>query len=561
MKSSEKKWLLHDIDEKKDIESIIESLLRTRKIDGETKKDFLHPDIGLITPKSVGIDEREIKKAVHRIAEAIKKQELIIVYGDYDVDGITGAAILWETLYELGANALPYIPHRVDEGYGLSEKGIGNLLASTPPGLIITVDNGIVAHVSVDIAKTHGIDVIITDHHLPETDRILPDALAIIHTTALCGSSVALLFAKEIRDQILHTISPLDSEHIVLAALATVADLVPLTNANRTILKVGLGLIDTTRRLGLRELLLVSGVADKKIGVYEIGHIISPRLNAAGRIESGMDSLRLLCTKDKKKAKDLAESLDETNKRRQLLMRDSALLAINEARKNQDGKKVIVIDSPEFEEGIIGLVAGKLVEEFYKPSIAIALRDEVSKGSVRSVSGVNIIEILRSVSDLFINVGGHPMAAGFTVKTENIPALKRKLNKIAEKTILDENLLRVVKVDVRIPLSLATFDLLSEAELLGPFGMGNPEPTFLTRRVYVRDKRIIGKDGTHVRFVISEDEVSPPLEAIAFGMAEKSVGIEKDDRIDLVYTLDTNTWNDVAKLQLRVRDFKRYQSS
>lgn len=557
MKSKIKRWVIQDAGDHKDVKSVIESLLRNRQIDEKNRQGFLHPDINLLIPKNVGIDPREIKKAIKRIEQAIEKKELIIVYGDYDVDGITGAAILWETLHALGANTLPYIPHRVDEGYGLSEKGIENLLATTPPKLIITVDNGIVAHASVDIAKAHGIDVIITDHHLSDADNGMPDALAIIHTTALCGSSVALLFSKEIKDQISQIQSTFDPEHIVLAALATVADLVPLTNANRTILKAGLDLIDASKRLGLRELLLVSGVADKKIGVYEIGHVISPRINAAGRIESGMDSLRLLCTKDKKKAKDLAESLDGINKRRQVLMKDSAVLAIETVRDGQEDKKIIVTESGEFEEGIIGLVAGKLVEEFYKPSVAIALRDGVSKGSVRSVSGVNIIEILRSVSDLFINVGGHPMAAGFTIKTENIPALKKQLEKIAEKIISDDTLLRVVKVDVMLPISLATAELLDEINLLGPFGMGNPEPTFMSKRVYIRDKRIIGKDGAHVRFIISEDEVSTPFEAIAFGMAQKSVGIEKDDRVDVIYTLDTNTWNDVTKLQLKIKDFKK----
>ncbi len=409
----------------------------------------------------------------------------------------------------------------------------------------------------MDFAKKHGIDVIITDHHVVDGDRALPDAHSFVHTTKLCGSSVALLFSKEIKDQFADSASEFDKEHLILAALATVADLVSLTQENRTILMVGLKLIRSTERIGLRELLKISGLEGKEIGVYEIGHIIAPRLNAAGRIESGMDSLRLLCTKDSKKAQELASALDEVNKKRQILMKDSALLAIERARSIQQDKKIIIVDEEEFEEGIIGLVAGKLVEEFYKPSIAIAKRADVSKGSVRSVSGVNIIEMLRLKSDLFINAGGHPMAAGFTVKTSNIEIMKKVLESIAEEIVTLDHLLRAIKIDLFIPLSFSLTELYGQIQALAPFGMGNPEPLFLAKNVIIRDKRIIGKDQTHVRFVLSADEISTPFEAIAFGMAEKSVGIEKDDTIDIAYTLDTNTWNDVTKLQLKLRDFRR----
>ncbi|MBP6882371.1 MAG: single-stranded-DNA-specific exonuclease RecJ [Candidatus Levybacteria bacterium] len=557
MNISEKKWIVSDSTTYSDPDSVVNALLATRGIDDKSKQSFLKPMLSSLTLESVGIDSQGVRKAIKRIKIAIDKKEQIIVYGDYDVDGITGAAILWETLYALGGNVLPYIPHRVDEGYGLSEKGIQNLLASTPPKLIITVDNGIVAHTAVDFAKKHGIDVIITDHHVVDGDRALPDAHSFVHTTKLCGSSVALLFSKEIKDQFADSASEFDKEHLILAALATVADLVSLTQENRTILMVGLKLIRSTERIGLRELLKISGLEGKEIGVYEIGHIIAPRLNAAGRIESGMDSLRLLCTKDSKKAQELASALDEVNKKRQILMKDSALLAIERARSIQQDKKIIIVDEEEFEEGIIGLVAGKLVEEFYKPSIAIAKRADVSKGSVRSVSGVNIIEMLRLKSDLFINAGGHPMAAGFTVKTSNIEIMKKVLESIAEEIVTLDHLLRAIKIDLFIPLSFSLTELYGQIQALAPFGMGNPEPLFLAKNVIIRDKRIIGKDQTHVRFVLSADEISTPFEAIAFGMAEKSVGIEKDDTIDIAYTLDTNTWNDVTKLQLKLRDFRR----
>ncbi len=557
MKFSEKKWIVSDLATYSDPESAVNALLASRGIDEKNKSSFLEPVLSSLTLESVGIDTKGVRKAIKRIKQAVEKNEQVIVYGDYDVDGITGAAILWESLYGLGANVLPYIPHRVDEGYGLSEKGIQNLIKTNPPKLIITVDNGIVANDAVAFANAQGIDVIITDHHVADSDHSLPDAHSFVHTTKLCGSSVALLFSKEIKDQLTDSVSEFDREHLILAALATVADLVPLTNENRTILSIGLKLIRSTQRTGLRELLMISGLEGKEIGVYEIGHIIAPRLNAAGRIESGMDSLRLLCTKDRKKAQELAGALDEVNKKRQTLMKDSAILAIDRAGAFQENKKIIIVDDEEFEEGIIGLIAGKLVEEFYKPSIAIAKRNEVSKGSVRSVSGVNIIEMLRSKSELFINAGGHPMAAGFTIKTSNIEKMKKELEAVADEIVMQDQLLRAIKVDLVIPLSFSLNELYGKLQALAPFGMGNPEPTFLAKKVTIRDKRIIGKDQAHVRFVLSADEISTPFEAIAFGMADKSAGIEKDDQIDIVYTLDTNSWNDVTKLQLKLRDFKK----
>src|SRR3989344_1581473 len=319
-----KKWkLLYN--HKSKVDEIVKILLKNRGLTNKKEIDrFLNPRLSGVTAKSVGINKNQLEKTIKRINKAIKKKEEVIVFGDYDVDGISGAAILWETLTEAGAKALPYIPHRLDEGYGLSKIGIDNLLLKNPKiKLIITVDNGIVASEAVEYANKKGIDIIITDHHVPSKN--LPNAHAIFHTTKLCGAGVAWLLSQEIlnskfeilnKSQITNHESQ-TNQHLELVALATVADLVPLTEANRTLVKFGIEDLRKTKRLGLLALIKEAGIDKDLIDIFEIGHVIAPRLNAMGRLEYAMDSLRLLCTRDISRAKDLSHKLGSTNRRRQ----------------------------------------------------------------------------------------------------------------------------------------------------------------------------------------------------------------------------------------------------
>ena len=332
--------------EKFKVDDLIDLLLENRGIKTEKERDeFLNPQLETITPNSVGIDSRQLKKALTRIKKAIDDKEQIIVFGDYDVDGITGSAILWETLHAMGANVLPYIPHRIDEGYGLSIAGISNVMEKIPRlaslarddrgGLIITVDNGIVAHDAVEFANKQGIDVIITDHHT--IGSTLPDAYAIVHTTKLCGAGVAYLLSQELKVQS-EKFKVGEDNHLELAALGTVADMVPLTGANRAIVKYGLEKLARTKRPGLLELFRQAGLEKDVFGVYDIGFIIAPRLNAAGRIESAMDSLRLLCTTSRTRASVLAEQLELTNRERQLIMKAAAEHAKEKVIKSSSRK-------------------------------------------------------------------------------------------------------------------------------------------------------------------------------------------------------------------------------
>ena len=532
--------------EKFKINELIDLLLNNRGITTKKEKEaFLNPQLESVTPKGVGIDLSQLKKALTRIKKAIDKKEQIIVFGDYDVDGITGSAILWETLHVLGAKVLPYIPNRVEEGYGLSTIGIQNLKTQIADvSLIITTDNGIVAHDAVNFANELGIDVIITDHHTLDDKK--PKAFAIIHTTKLCGAGVAWLLAKQLKDG--------GDIHLELATLGTVADLVPLTGANRAIVKEGLKLLPQTKRVGLQELYKSAGLQKEIFTPYEIGFVIGPRLNASGRIESAMDSLRLLCTKKCDRAQELAAKLELVNKERQQLLKEAREDAILKIRTQKSIKNLLIVIHESYQEGIIGLVAGKLVEEFYRPAIVIAKREKQSKASVRSISGFNIIEFLRLHTEHFVNVGGHPMAAGFKVETEKLEILQKILEEKAAEMVTEELLVRSLHIDCELPFAAITKKLYQAIQQLGPFGMGNPEPVFATKSVVISDIRVLGKEGSHLKLFVREAVGNKEFEAIGFGMGSLAADLHVGDTIDIAYTIDENVWRDKVKLQLKLKD-------
>ncbi|HVT01023.1 MAG TPA: single-stranded-DNA-specific exonuclease RecJ [Patescibacteria group bacterium] len=533
------------------IENIIDLLLQNRDI--KTKKqieEFLDPDLASVTPKSVDIDLSELKKTVERINKAIRKNEKIIIYGDYDVDGICGTAILWETIYKNYKNVLPHIPHRVDEGYGLSIKGIDHIINNNgKPDLIITVDNGIVASEAVNYANQNKIDVIITDHHV-KGDK-LPEAISIVHTTKLCGTGVAYLLAQELKTKNLKPKTD-DDNHLELVALATVADLVPLIGANRVLLKFGLEELRRTTRAGLLALFAEASIKRNEIDTYRIGHVIAPRLNATGRVAHAMDSLRLICTKDHKKAEDLARLLGQTNKDRQALTSESTLHANLITESITADQKFIFVHNKDYNPGIIGLVASRLVEMHYRPSVVVSVGDKLSKGSARSIRGFNIIEFLRLHSDYLVDAGGHPMAAGFTVETEKLELFRDALIKSSIEHV-DINLLdRMLDIDMSLEPTLINIDLYHSLTALAPFGMANPEPLFMSEGVVVEEISFVGRERKHLKLRLSKDGIK--LEAIMFGMDQTDLKV--GDSIDIAYIIKLDRWNGAEKLSLVVRDVR-----
>jgi|WetSurMetagenome_2_1015567.scaffolds.fasta_scaffold15492_2 single-stranded-DNA-specific exonuclease len=533
------------------VDEILKILLENRGI--KTKKEieeFINPKLETVTIASVGIDKKQLKKAIARIKLAISDKEQIVVFGDYDVDGICGTAILWETLNSLGAKAMPYIPHRVDEGYGLSIKGIENVKSQYKNvKLIITVDNGIVANKAVEFANKQGIDVIISDHHVKS--KKIPNALTIVHTTKLCGTGVAYLLAQELSRGLAP--APPAYDHLALVALATVADLVPLKGANRTLLKFGLEALRKTKRLGLLELFKEAGLEGKPLGVYEIGHIIAPRLNAMGRLEYAMDSLRLICTNNPKRARDLANLLGATNKERQ----DLTLQMVLHAKGSVNTKKLkslLFIAHESYEQGVIGLVAGKMVEEFYRPTIVVSIGEKYSKASARSISGFNMIEFIREHSSMLIDAGGHPMAAGFTAETAKLKLLQRTLENKAESLLNEDLLTRSLKIDLELPLSAVNHQLFEAVQEFAPFGMGNPEPAFISKKVKINDMRTVGAEGSHLKLKLSQSD--SVFDAIGFGLGEKTREFNIGHKTDIVYVIEKDEWNGQGKLQLILRDIK-----
>lgn len=513
-------------------------LAKNRGLDTPKKlNDFINPTLDQITQVNLS----NITKGVERVEEAIRKKQKIIVYSDYDADGITAAAILWETLYDLGADVMPYVPHRIREGYGLSIPAIEEH-AKNGVNLIITVDHGVTATKQVERANELGIDVVITDHHVLPED--LPKAYTLVHTTEICGAGVSWRFCYEIATKIKPTYLPTLLEKLELAAIATVADLVPLIGANRAIVKIGLSYLQNTKRPGLKSLIRNSNI-NGPIGTYEIGHIIAPRLNAMGRIEHGMDSLRLICAKSSKQAEKLSGLLTRTNTKRQ----DLTIGAVETALEMVDSDQLVgVLTNELWHEGVIGLVASRLVETHHRPMIAISKGEVYSKGSARSIPGFNIVEAIRNSSEFLVDAGGHPMAAGFTIETRHIEAFSKKINVYAQTIITEQILTPFIEIECELKSEDINKNILNQISIFEPFGMANPEPVFLTKNMLVEDVSTVGARSQHLKLHIGNQN------AIAFGQGNLKAQLRPGYLVNAVYTIAKDNYNGRDALQLKIKD-------
>ncbi len=535
---------------------IIKTILKNRGL--ETKKqqqEFLNPPkSSALTLKQVGISSTETKKAIRRIKRAIKNKEEIIVYGDFDADGICGTAILWEALVEKGAKALPYIPDRIGEGYGLNIETLKKLKEDhLDLTLIITVDQGIVANKKIDFARKLGLEVIVTDHHQPGKSK--PKAMAIVHTTKLSGAGVAWVLARELKTK------KVDS-YLELAAIGTIGDLLSVVGPNRSLIKDGLQEINKTNRPGLLAIFKEAGIEKGKIGTYEIGFMIAPRLNAMGRLEHALDSLRLLCTKNPMRTQRLARKLETTNRRRQKMTEENILhakdLVISQHPeiKSSSSPKLIYIEHESYQEGVIGLIASRLVEEFYRPAIVISRRKERSKASARSVAGFNIVEAIRVASDLLVDSGGHPMAAGFTVETKHIGPVGEKISQVAEEELDEKKLTKSLTIDCEVELTDLNRALYQKMGQLAPFGVGNRRPVLATRKVKVADARLVGTENQHLKLEIRHQASGIKYQGIGFGLGHLYSQLSPEEPIEIAYNLIINEWNGKRSLELRLKDIK-----
>ncbi len=511
-------------------EDLVDQLLINRGITSKSEREkFFNPTLENFE-KDLNIPG--IPKALKRIEKAIQNGEQIVVYGDYDVDGVCASAIIYKALTSMGAKILPYIPHREKEGYGLSKEGLDSC-RDMGASLVITVDHGIVAFEQTLYAKEIGLDLIISDHHSPKEEK--PEALAIVHSTLMCGAAVAWCLARNFVKK------DLSKELLQFVAIATVCDSMVLQDVNRSFVFLGLKELNKTTNVGLLSLFNECDLTLGDIDSYTLGHILGPRLNAIGRLEHAIDALRLLCTKDPLKARKLSALLTEVNLKRQEL----TTLAIEQARgmvKEEDG--VHVLSSGDWVPGIIGLIAARVAEEYRKPSIAISVGEVHSKGSARSIDGVNIVEAIRQCSDLLIDVGGHKGAAGFTIETRKIDEFKERLAEVLSNS---EALDDVLEIEAEVPSKKLTKQMVSKILDFEPFGFGNSQPVLATHRMKVSDVRTVGT-GKHLKFK------ADGIDAIAFGMGNLEKVLRVSGVADLAYNLEINKFNGSEILQLKVKD-------
>lgn len=530
---------------------IVDELLKIRGLKTKKQKDeFLSPkDPIKIKPSEVFLSKEEIKKAIKRLKKAKKGKERVVIYGDYDADGVCATAILWETLYSVGIDALPYIPERFTEGYGLNEESLKAIKKENPSlSLVVTVDNGIVAHSAAKAAKDMGIDLVITDHHQKEKRK--PEALAILHTTDIGGAGIAWMFSREIRKEF----SKKDlKKGLDLAAIGTISDLIPLLGVNRSLVKYGLEELNKTKRQGLNALFREAAVKKGAVGTYVVGFMIAPRLNAMGRLEHAIDSLRLLCTTSEKRASSLARKLARTNRERQQVV-DEVVLHAREVVQKEEWAGAIVVSHESYHEGVIGLAASKLVEEYYRPAIVVSKGKKESKASARSIPGFNIIEAIRKFDDMLLTGGGHPMAAGFSIETKLLSDFVKKLEEHSKKLLTEDILQKVLKIDLAIEfdsISHALYDALQKFE---PTGVGNPAPSFATRDVSVVNSRAVGKKNDHLKLRVVKDDVY--FNAIAFGMGGLVQQLKPGTNLDICYNVDENTWGGRRNIEFKIKDIK-----
>ncbi|WP_172369064.1 single-stranded-DNA-specific exonuclease RecJ [Sporosarcina jiandibaonis] len=561
MIESKNKWMIERPDETVveklssalAIPSVHAKILASRGItDPEEAKLFLHMDESSMHDPYLMND---MKKAVTIIKNAIENKEKIAIYGDYDADGVTSIAVLSTALEQLGADVFFIIPDRFEHGYG-PHKDLFQEIYNKGASVIVTVDNGVSGIDEVAFAKTLGMKVIITDHH--EAGETWPDADAIIHPRHpdgdypfkdLAGVGVAFKLASALLDEI-----PFDLLEFV--AIGTVADLVPLRGENRYFVKEGIKRLRSSRRPSIQALTKIAGTEQSKLTEETIGFMIGPRLNAVGRLGDASPAVDLLKTTDAGIATGLAEKLDTLNKERQELVSTitKEAEAIIMEMYGDEIPKVFVIAKENWNSGVVGIVASRLTEKYYRPSIVLSIDSEagIAKGSARSIDGFNMYEELTENAHILAGYGGHPMAAGMTVDVENLHLLRENLNRQAESVLTEEQLIPKLSIDV--PLTLEEIDVttLEKLELLRPFGMGFEKPTYLFEDLIAGSVRKIGAAKNHMKLDLTDGGLS--LDTIGFGFGDIADQITPNVKLSVVGDLQVNEWNGNKKPQLLVRD-------
>jgi single-stranded-DNA-specific exonuclease len=505
---------------------------------------------------------RDMRQAVDRILRAVEQKEKILIYGDYDVDGTTSTVILKKALSIIGADVSYYIPERLKEGYGLREEAM-EVARAKGYHLIISVDTGIRAQQVVEHARSIGLDIIVTDHHLPDLpDKGLPRASAVLNPKRsdcnypeknLAGVGVAFKLAQALLIETGH--ARMVESFIKIAAIGTIADIVPLVGENRVIAKHGLAGLMQPNNVGLRALLEVAGVAGRSVSCFDVGFRIGPRINAVGRMAGARTAVDLFDAPDLETAMRMAVEMDEQNSARQQIEAEilAQVLAILERDASLCASQVAVIAGEGWHRGVIGIVASKIVEHLHRPVIIISIEDGLGHGSGRSISSFHLLDGLTSCGDLFERFGGHSHAAGLAIRAERIDELRRRLNDYASGVITEEDLIPVVPIDYNLPLKLASPDTIEELLRLEPFGPGNPQPTFETNGAQVVAPPRVLKE-KHLKLRVMQG--GRWLDCVWWGAGARARDIFAGDRVSLAFTLSENTYNNNTQVQLTLRDLK-----
>lgn len=583
---------LSEISQSLGISDICASLLYIRGYTtAQTAQSFLNStDLLMHSPLLL----KDVYRAVDRIADALKKHERIAIYGDYDVDGVTSVTMLYLYLKELGADVGYYIPNRMDEGYGLSNKAISHL-ASLGVKLIITVDTGITATEEVKYATSLGIDTVVTDHH--ECQDELPDAIAVVNPhradcpypfKQLAGVGVIfkVITAYEIlevkgRDREKEAVSSIYRRFADLAAIGTVADVMPIVDENRIIVKYGIAMLEHTERLGISALMEAASIGGnpnvrpavgdrpkptrpRRINSSYIGFTLAPRINAAGRIASASEAVELLLSDNEDSAELLAQQLCETNYQRQLEENRIAQSAYEMIENDFDPDcRVIVVASDEWLGGVIGIVSSKVTEKYGLPSILVSFKDsfdgdpdglDIGKGSGRSIKGFNLVDALSHSREYLVKFGGHELAAGLSVRRKDLDKFRNAINEYARTVLSDDDLCRHIEADREVSLSELDMKLAREITLLEPFGTMNPAPNFIMNELRVLRIYSIG-GGSHTKLVLEQNGRS--VDAVMFHRSSLQLGIHENDLVDVLFSLEINRYNNVESIQLILQDIRR----
>lgn len=551
--------LIDELSEALKLSRIIVKILINRGLETPEKVDKF------INPKMTDLKDPfllpDMEKGIERVVEALRQQEKIMVYGDYDVDGITAASLIFLVLNKLGAQVSYYLPNRLVEGYGISEDGLAEA-EKQGISLIISVDTGVTAVEEAKHAHDLGIDLIVTDHHEP--GPILPEVVAIINPKVhaeelggheLSGVGVAFKVAQALYRRLGQPEYELE-EHLDLVALGTSADIVPLTDENRILTKFGIKQIVRTTKPGLKSLTFVSGLMGKEISTGQVVYVLAPRINAIGRLGNAEKAIKLLTTRDEQAASEIAKFLEEENRRRKSIdektLREAMDMIDTEIDLSND--RAIVLSSHGWHQGVIGIVASRLVERFYLPTILIAIDNDEGKGSARSIPSFHIYDALSSCQGDLLRFGGHKYAAGLTIKPSKVEIFRRKFKQVAKDVLEPDDLIPRLKIDAEIDLEDIDTEFINAIDLFSPFGPMNMRPIFLTRNLeVVGTPHVVGKG--HLKMKVKKG--SKVFDVIGFGFGEHAQPLAlRSVAVDLVYVAELNTYAEQTRIQLRVKDLR-----